>query len=90
VADLAAGSGEQCRIDELSAIEPVGGCGLLARRGRSRGIEHLGGLYVCTLDASEWSTVEGLLAPFAEPAARGFQYLADGAAQWVVSTSRSW
>jgi hypothetical protein len=89
VGALAEGRSNSCRFDQLDGFSGIAFEGVVADRDHGV-LPAEDGPARCALTTEGWKTVRGLLAPFTDADADGFQFLSDGAAQWIVSTSRSW
>jgi hypothetical protein len=94
VAALSDGRAERLAIHEIPGFSSIDGCRLFASIARRDvGVCALAGAaeFECRLSATTWSNVAGLLEPFAEPTAHGFQWLDEhGVIRWVISTERGW
>lgn len=93
VKSLATGDLENLALHNEPWIEPVGGCSLSLRRGnRNQGIRQSQTLrFECMLSSDGWSNVEGLLEPFCEHNATGFQWLTNGGrVALVISPDGQW
>ena len=78
VGELASGTVTAVDLDEVGLAEPVGGCRLVLKVGRTdQGVVRGGPTqFFCVLTSEAWSNVEGLTEPFCESAdPRGLQWL---------------
>ncbi|HTZ72715.1 MAG TPA: hypothetical protein VMB47_02245 [Candidatus Aquilonibacter sp.] len=74
-------------------VNPVADCSLILRRGtRNEGVRLIRGLeFECVMNSNGWNNVEGLLEPFCEGSASGFQWLSDGGrVALLISQSGQW
>jgi hypothetical protein len=93
VRSLATGERDSAQLRDETWIESVGGCRLSLRRGMRnqavREIEPFNFEYVLT--SSGWSNVEGLLDPFCNSQAAGFQWLTnEGRVSLLISQDGHW
>jgi len=77
VKSLSTSSLHEVSLKDKSWVESVGGCGINLRLGeRDEGIRQRGPLsFECVLTSDGWKNVDGLLEPFCEPDASGYQWL---------------
>jgi hypothetical protein len=93
VKSLSAGSLQEVSLKEKSWIQSVGGCDVTFRVGdRDESIRQHGPLsFECVLASDGWKNVEGLLEPFCEPNASGYQWLIhSGKISLLLSHSGQW
>jgi hypothetical protein len=93
VKSLATGDREDVALHNEAWVESVGGCCLNLRRGdRDEGIRQSQALkFECVLTLGGWDNVEGLLEPFSEACATGFQWLThDGRVALLISEDGRW
>jgi hypothetical protein len=82
VKSLSNGSSQSVCLNKEPWIDSVNNCRLALRLGnRDEGIRQYGPLeFECALTSSGWENVEGLLSPFCESDAKGFQ--------WMIETGK--
>jgi hypothetical protein len=82
VKQLSTSSLHEVSLKDKSWVESVGGCGITLRLGeRDEGIRQCGPLnFECVLTSDGWNNVQGLLEPFCESNATGYQ--------WLINTSK--
>ncbi len=90
---LSSESAQEVSLKEKSWIESIGGCDITFRLGkRGEGIRQRGPLnFECVLDSEGWKNVEGLLEPFCELNAGGYQWLIhSGKISLLLSHNGQW
>jgi hypothetical protein len=95
VAALASGIAERVELHDLPWVEPAGGCRLaVARRTWDQAIVRRAepATFECAFTADTWANIAGLIEPFADGDATGFQWLADvpGEAALLLSVTGRW
>jgi hypothetical protein len=93
VKSLATDDREDVALHNEAWVESVGGCCLNLRRGdRDEGIRQSQALiFECVLTPGGWSNVDGLLGPFSEAHASGYQWLThDGGVALLISKDGQW
>jgi hypothetical protein len=93
VKSLATGDRQDVALHNEEWVESVGGCSLnLLRGARDQGIRQSRTFpFECVLTPDGWSNVEGLLEPFSEARASGFQWLThDGRVALLISKDGKW
>ena len=93
VKSLVTGDRQDVALENEVWVEPVGECCLSLRRGnRNQGVQQARApKFECVLSPDGWSNVEGLLEPFCESNASGFQWLThDGRIALLISQSGQW
>ena len=87
------GSRESVSLGEEPWIDSVKGCRLTLRLGDGeQGVRQSGpSSFDCALTAANWDNVEGLLEPFCESQATGFQWLcSEGKISLLLSRDGRW
>lgn len=93
VRSLVTGERHSVPLHDEMWVESVGGCRLTLRRGnRNQGVREVNPLnFECVLSSGGWSNVEGLLDPFCNSHAAGFQWLTnEGRVSLLISQDGHW
>jgi hypothetical protein len=93
VRSLVIGDRKSVALENEAWLESVGGSKLTLLRGeRNQGVCQAGSLeFECILNSDGWSNVEGLLDPFCESNAAGFQWLTNfGTVALLISQNGQW